>query len=127
MEISAFSPASIWNNVTRSLTNFGSGALASSTLAQQTIAAGASVDFRAAAGLVGLFTIAAKTGAAATLSIAIQMWDTVNAIPVATSAAAANSTVAFTGVTNNASGLRLLNNDGANSGTYMFAGIILTI
>lgn len=127
MEIGNITGTSIWSSLTRNLTDVGSGAMQAATLAVQTIAAAASVDFRNSVGINAEQTIAVKTGGTATGSIAIQLWDGTAAIQCAVTAAAANSPIAFSGISCNVAGLRVLNNDAAVAGTYIFTAIFWKI
>lgn len=127
MNISNITPPQVWTSSSRSLTNFGSGALAPVNSANTTLAAATSVDLRTSAGIVALASVAVLTGGAATGLTAIQLFDgTVNRQLVAT-AAAANATAGFTSITNNTVGLRIQNTDASVAANYMTASIAFTI
>lgn len=127
MIISNITPPQVWSASSRSLTNFGSSALAPSDTINTTLAAAGSVDLRSSAGIVGHMTIAVLTGAAATGSISIQLIDGVNPKTLVNTAAAASSIAAFSAITTNSVGPRLLNNDAAQAGSYMISAFVLTI
>lgn len=126
MNISAFSPASIWNNVTRTLSSFGTGAVQYLTIARQSVAGAATVDFRDGVGVGSTHTIAVTTGGTATAAMQIFLWDGTNQILCVATAAAANSPAAFSGISNNVSGLRVVNADAVNGGFYIATGIFFT-
>lgn len=127
MVISAFSPASIWSNATRSLTNIGSAAMGPNSTVATSLAGAASVDFASGAGFVSILTVAVLTGASAAASIAIQLWDGTTTIQLAATAAAAGSPAGFTGYCNNPTRMRILNNDATHAGTYIVTGQFWTI
>lgn len=116
MVISAFSPASIWNNATRTLTNC-SPAITSTNNDFVSLAGAATLDIRPLANLINITTVSAITNAAATGSIAIFHHDGTNSIQLAVSAAAANATVSFHGITGAVVGFKLVNNDATHAGS----------
>lgn len=127
MVISNITPPQVWSASSRSLTNFGSGALTPADTISTTIAANSQIDLRTSAGIVGLATIAIQTGAAATGSSFIQLSDGTTKRTIATTAAAANAPIGFTMVNTNSVGANLLNSDASVAGTYMVGQFLLTI
>lgn len=127
MIISNITPPQVWTSSSRSLTNFGSGALAPVNSGNTTLAAATSVDLRSSPGIVDLASAAVLTGAAATGSTVIQMFDGTTSRTLVATAAAANATAGFTTVNNNTVGLRIQNTDGAVAANYMTASIAFTI
>lgn len=77
-------------------------------------------------GIFSQITIGVKTGAAATQTISIVTYDGAQNYIVAITAAAANSMIGFSGVSNSTVGLRINNNDGANAGAYMSTAMLYT-
>lgn len=127
MIISNVTPPQVWAASARSLTNFGSGALAPASSILTSLAANTSVDFRTSAGIVGSTTIAVQTGAGATAAINIELWDGTSLLTVVATAAAATSNAAFH-MNNTASvGPRAQNTDATHAGFYMHSTVLLTI
>lgn len=87
MEISAFSPASIWASVTRALTNFGAGALNIASVVNATLAANSTATFQQATPKYAILTFAVT--ADATGSVLVQFTDATNTWLVQTIAAGA--------------------------------------
>lgn len=126
MIISNITPPQVWSASSRSLTNFGSGALTSSQIVFTSIAGGATVDLRPSAGIFAITSIAAVTGAAATAAIKIAMSDGTNSFGVASSAAAANSNVQYFSTNNNSVGMQIINTDATHAGNYEVTSILFT-
>lgn len=127
MIISNITPPQVWLASARSLTNFGSGALAPTPTVATSLAGATTVDLRPSAGTVVLQTIAANTGAGATSSVNIQTWDGTTTVNSALSANGAGAPIAFTGFGTSAVGHRVNNTDATHAATYMSAQFTLTI
>lgn len=127
MIISNITPPQVWSASSRSLTNFGSGALAVADNLNGSLAGAASIDLRPSAGVVGISTAGILTGAAATGASTIAINDGTRNIVCATTAAAANAPIGFTIVQTNGVGLSLFNNDATHVANYSTSGLLLTI
>lgn len=127
MHISGLTSSQVWLSSARSLTNFGSSALAAASAQNQTLAAAAAVDLRSSAGIVGNISVGAKTGVASTAGTSLNLWDGTSFFVAVATAAAAGSTAVFSFTNTNPTGPRLLNNDGAVAATYAYAQYLLTI
>lgn len=127
MNISNITPPQVWTSSSRSLTNFGSSALAATSVQNATLAASAVIDLRTSPGIVGVITIAGQTGATATSTLGIKMDDGTNTFILATSAAGANQPVQFNLVNTNTVGGYIQNSDGAVAAKYNFAAWVMTI
>lgn len=126
MHISGLTGAQVWASSSRSLTNFGSGALTETQTAQTTLAVNAQVDLRTSSGIFGQITFTISTGVGATSSCNSSLFDGTNAILIVATAAAATS-AAFAFTTNgNSVGLRLFNNDLTHAGFYMAVQMLYT-
>lgn len=116
----------MWTASARSLTNFGSGALAPGNTAQTTLAGSTAVDLRTSAGIFGIAQFCIGTGVGATASMNSSLFDGTNAILIVQTAAAASVAASSSTVNNNSVGLRLFNNDATHAGFYMVAQINFT-
>lgn len=127
MHISGLTGSQVWLSSSRSLTNFGSGALANTGISQTSLAGAANVDLRPSAGIIAVSTISVQTGAAATGSIDIKIQDGINIIILASTAAAANAHQFVMSVNCNPQGFQIGNNDATNAGKYIMASYSMTI
>lgn len=127
MIISNITPAQVWTNSARSLTNIGSSALATINTVRTSVPTTSAVDLRTGTGVVGLATIAVQTGAAATAVMSIQNYDGANSIIMTQTAAAATSGAGFTMINTNLFGVRISNTDAAVAGFYILTQMLFTI
>lgn len=127
MIINNITPPQVWSASARSLTNFGSGALAVANNQNQTLAGAASIDLRTSAGVLGMTTVGVKTGAAATQNTSISLNDGTTRYVLAVTANAAAAFAGFTLVNTQTVGLFLANNDATNAATWTNSAFLLTI
>lgn len=127
MHISGLTGSQVWLSSSRSLTNFGSGALTSTSIVNTSIAGAATVDLRTSPGIVSQITIAVLTGAAAASSIQVIQNDGTNQIQLAATAAAASSSTSFSMANTNSVGMQLKNNDATHAGNYIASAYSMTI
>lgn len=127
MIISNITPPQVWTASSRSLTNFGSGALAATPTTIASVAGAASVDLRVSAGTVASQTYAFNTGVGATAALNLQMSDGTNFIVIVSTAAAASSPASASTINTASVGPRFLNSDATHAGFYLCASYTLTI
>lgn len=120
MEISAFSPASIWNNATRTLTSFGSNTEQLISFVNSSLAANATLDMRTTATSMNFMTIAASADASGT--VVFQFTDNTNIWPAVTIAA---GTIGGTPLITNASnpGVVIKNNSATVAAKVWASGV----
>lgn len=127
MIISNITPPQVWSASARSLTNFGSGALAPVQSVVTSIAGAATVDFRPSAGILASQTIGVVTGAAATGAIQILSFDGTSNISLAITAASPNAPAGFSAFATNTVWQRANNSDATHAGFYSQSGFLFTI
>lgn len=127
MRISAITGSQVWGSSSRSLTNFGSGALTSAGVNSTSIAAVTGVDLRPSAGILALTQAGIITGGTATGFVSVDMYDGTTGIPMVKSPSGANQSVGFAGFQSNARGMVVFNHDAAIAGNYETSQILLTI
>lgn len=127
MIISNITPPQVWSASSRSLTNFGSGALAATSTVQTTLAAATTVDLRPSAGTVSLASISVITGTSPTASMFILLKDPLNTQAYITTAIATAAIAGASGPSTNSVGWSVFNNDAAVAGKYIVAQFTLTI
>lgn len=125
MEISAFSPASIWNAVTRALTNMGSGAMPLGQLVNASIAATTVVDLRPALNRFASISIAATANASGTIQIRFtdgtNIW---NAVTIAVSTTGGITDITGVNISGQGVGCQIINNSTV-AATYWYASMNL--
>lgn len=127
MIISNITPPQVWSASARSLTNFGSGALANGGISQTSLAASATVDLRPSVGIFAQTNIGVRTGVGATGTSQILLTDGPNAIQMAVTAAAASSPTSWSGPQGSTQGFTIKNNDAAVAAVYLTSAYLLTV
>jgi hypothetical protein len=123
MNFGGLSGFAVWNQLTRTLTGFGTTAFVPLSVVNQTIAAASSVNFVAAAGKASVVSIVTKSDATGT--VLIQLTDTTNTWTVVTVAAGTTSGQDF--AANTATVLwQLFNNSATVAAHYGAAGYTLS-
>jgi hypothetical protein len=108
--------SAVWTIATRNLTRLGPTMVVVTTTTNTVIAGAGSVDLRPAAGVTRKILIGAKS--AGGTGIQVHCWDGTVTFNLGTPGAA-SGTVAYVGVSDSSVGMRLLNTDGVNAGSYV--------